>query len=346
MGRRLDTLVGSKSGPAGLATRMAVNAGHGHPGVRTPDPSVTVVIATRDRPKMLSDTLGAVRAALRIGDRIVVVDSASRSSDVRAIAEPGGATVLRCDRPGACLARNRGLREATTEIVAFTDDDCLPKSDWLHQLSAAFGRSPAPDFVTGRVLPIDIPPGRGQILLSVAVDGEPRTIMPGSDPSNMGHGANMAWRREVLAGIGGFDESLGPGAPFRAAEDHDVFWRALQEGFSGAFEPSAVVMHRQWRSRRQQLATSYAYGVGSGALAVKYRRMAHSASQPGRRLNWPQTLSLASTAIVWPHGITGPLNNLRKGYRAGVLVDLAMLAGGMNGLMRARAVPLSDGRYS
>ncbi|MGH9301412.1 MAG: glycosyltransferase family 2 protein, partial [Acidimicrobiales bacterium] len=130
-----------------------------------------------------------------------------------------------------------------------------------------------------------------------------------------------------------------------AAEDHDVVWRALRAGYSGCFEPEAVVSHRQWRSRREQLRTYYGYGVGSGALAMKRWRMrdaglqSHSVSRLG-------TLRQGMGDIVWPHGVIGPMKSIRNGYEMGVLVELAMLAGGIQGMMAARTTALCRERFS
>ena len=60
-------------------------------------PAVTVVVATRDRPVLLAQTLAAIRRSLQEQDRLVVVDSASRDRRVRAVAEASGAAVLHCD---------------------------------------------------------------------------------------------------------------------------------------------------------------------------------------------------------------------------------------------------------
>jgi GT2 family glycosyltransferase len=309
-------------------------------------PPVTVVIATRDRPEMLRDALGALRSALRKEDRVIVVDSASRDERTHIVAESFGAQVVRCDTPGTCRARNAGLRAAATDVVAFTDDDCLPDADWTSALGAAFARSPLPDFVAGRVLAEGERSGRAQAVLSTTEETERLQFLVGTDPSKIGHGANMAWRRVALEAIGGFDESMGPGTPFRAAEDHDVFWRALRAGCSGSFEPEAIVRHKQWRPRREQLRTCYGYGVGSGAFAMKRWRMDRPGAQETAALGWSDTLRRGMREIVWQHGVVAPIRSIRQGYEMGVLIELAMLAGGITGLIRARAAPLADGRFT
>ncbi|MHB1713138.1 MAG: glycosyltransferase family 2 protein, partial [Acidimicrobiales bacterium] len=161
----------------------------------------------------------------------------------------------------------------------------------------------------------------------------------------MGHGANMAWRRQVLEEIGGFDEGMGPGTPFRAAEDQDAFWRSLQSGGEGRYVPDSIVVHRHWRNRRQQLRTVYGYGIGSGALAVKRWRVdagdtTSPAALPVRSLVWDVQRLAARLAAK------RMTDHLRGGYEMGAVGELLFLAGLMRGSTGARRVTLSDGRFA
>src|SRR5262249_44961707 len=75
----------------------------------------------------------------RVPDQVVVVDNASRDDGrTRAVALAAGADYVREDRPGLDIARNRGVRAARGDIVAFTDDDVRLHPRWLERLTAAF----------------------------------------------------------------------------------------------------------------------------------------------------------------------------------------------------------------
>jgi glycosyltransferase involved in cell wall biosynthesis len=294
---------------------------------------ITVVVATRDRPAMLEHALGALSASLRAHDAAIVVDSASIDPAVRTVAERAGVHYLRCERPGTCLARNTGLAGAETDLVAFMDDDCLPEPGWIAALARAFADPSSPDFVTGRIESDERKHSRAQVALSLTTGDVPLTFEKGADPDAIGHGANMAWRRSVLSAIGGFDEQMGPGAPLRAAEDADVFWRALRAGFVGRFEPAAVVIHRQWRTRAAALRTSYSYGIGGGALAVKQARLSgDGAPAPSR------------SALAAPF-LEAIRANVRDRYEMGALVEAVRLAGALSGWRRSRSLALRDGRF-
>src|SRR5262245_11986459 len=113
-------------------------------------PSVTVVLCSRDRPEQLAEALPAVKASLGAADQLIVVDSASRGPETTGLAERLGVRCVRVERPGLARARNAGVREAATDVVAFTDDDCTPLDGWLDALREPF-RDPAVGFVTGAV---------------------------------------------------------------------------------------------------------------------------------------------------------------------------------------------------
>lgn len=271
-----------------------------------------VVICTRDRPALLERATDAARTALRPGDELVIVDSASRDPGaIERIAAAADARLVRCAKPGVSRARNAGAAATSVPLLAFTDDDCRPQAGWTAALERAFADSRT-GLVTGRILP-DRAGGRA---LSVLLDDQPRVLAAGDDPASAGSGANMAFRREAFVAVGGFDEEFGPGAHFRAAEDHELFWRVLRAGWVGRYTPDAVVVHEQWRGVGAFLAANVGYGVGSGALAAK---VASVDAVRGR--------ALLRAAFV-DNGIGRALTHLRTGYELGALASL-LTAGGV-----------------
>lgn len=239
------------------------------------------------------------------------------------------------------MARNVGWRAASTELVAFTDDDCLPDPRWLEAVVETFGKDPSVGFVTGQVVPEVPDRPRAWLHLSVTSRTEPATFGSGDDPTEVGHGANMAWRRSALEQIGGFDEALGPGTPLRAAEDVDAFGRLLHEGGTGAFNPESIVTHRQWRGRARQLRVYVGYGVGSGALLVKGWRLCSGDDVPRSRGG----VLRRGRELIWSHGLEGILHSVAQRYPMGVVAQLAMFAGTVLGVLRAYRLELVDGHF-
>lgn len=292
-------------------------------------PRVAVVVCSRDRPALLAATLAAVAPDLRPGDELCVVDSASTGDATRRAGEEMGATVVRCELPGASRARNAGTAATTAPIVAFTDDDCLPAPGWPAAVAAAFASRPVLGFATGMVKP----DREGGAPLSILLDTEPRSFSGAADPAPMGHGANMAVRRDAFDAVLGFDEVLGAGGPLHACEEKDLFWRLLRAGWEGRYEPEMVVTHRQWRTRAAALRTELRYGIGGGAFTAKVARLDGAA---GRRM-------LADR--LWRSGVALAWRDLRAGFEAGAAADLARAAGTAVGAVRAWRRPLTDGRF-
>lgn len=301
-------------------------------------PSVAVVVSTRDRPELLRGLVGAVSRLTRPPDHLVVVDSASVDPAVRRVAAEAGAEVVRSDLPGLGRARNAGLAVVREEVVAFTDDDCLPEPDWLTALLEAFAHPSRPDFVTGAVRADREPPRRAGLSVALAVDSDARVLGPTDDPRQFGHGANMAWRRQAITHLGGFDATMGVGSALRAGEDVDAWWRGVRAGMTGYFAPDAVVVHRQWRTRRSALRSYYGYGVGAGAVAVKrYRQAAATGKARARRDLARQLLLTEGLAPVW--------RSVRRGYQMAAVADALMFVGGLRGARLAGGLPIVDGHF-
>lgn len=297
--------------------------------------SLAVVVCTRDRPVMLADALSSVAASERPADALVVVDSASVDPRVGEVAASAGAHVVRCDEPGLGRARNAGIAElgGSSDLVAFVDDDCLVGRAWTSALEVAFAQPSAPDFVTGRVSTDVVERRRLWLGLSLVDEPEPRVLEAGDDVRSFGHGANMAFRSTALERIGGFDSLLGVGSPLRAGEDVDAFWRVLDSGGTGYYTPDAVIVHRQWRSRREMLRSYYGYGVGAGALVWKQ----HRAGKLTRR-------AMARMLLI-DEGLTPLYRSVRRGYQMAAVGDTVMLVGGVRGALRAGRLIVADGHF-
>jgi hypothetical protein len=290
---------------------------------------ISIVVCSRNRPDMLDRCLAAICAAMGPRDELVVVDSASRDAQTWQVAERYTDRVLRCGRPGLSRARNAGLRVASKQVVAFTDDDCRPAADWTRMLLRCF-EDPEVAFALGRVVAEAAP---GSAPASVHDVADARVIDASVPLERVGHGANMAFRRSELVAIGGFDEELGTGSRLHAGEDKDAIWRLLASGRTGRYEPAACVTHVQWRGRAAAVRLAYGYGQGWGALAAKARRADRDA---GERL-LRRGIGSAGLGQAW--------RDLRAGYQTGVLVSGSWTAGVLVGAWRGHRMPVRDGRY-
>ena len=171
-------------------------------------------------------------------------------------------TLIRTDNNGLSAARNRGMNAATGEIVAYLDDDAYPDPHWLTYLSSAFMRTEH----AGIGGPNIAPPGDGVIADCVAnAPGGPVHVMLSDEVAEHIPGCNMAYRREKLMSIGGFDPR------FRVAgDDVDVCWRLQEQGWTLGFAPSAVVWHHRRNSIKSYFKQQFGYARAEGLLADKW----------------------------------------------------------------------------
>lgn len=221
------------------------------PATAAPLPRVSVVICTRDRPGSLPVALEALCGQTRRDFELVVVDNAPRDSRTRRVVEtlaPGAVYVVE-PVPGLPRARNAGIRAASGDVVAFTDDDCRPIPSWIQTTARSFAADPALGCVTGPILPLELETpaqeamearggfNRGFLRRRHTLDDGDGPVHP-VQAWRFGAGGTMALSRACLDAIGGFDEALW------RSEDLDVFYRALRAGYALTFEPGTAVRHR------------------------------------------------------------------------------------------------------
>lgn len=243
----------------------------------------TFVVCTKQRSIELERCLSSFVSQLSTDDELVVIENSSSFSS-RDISLSYGARWLQEIKPGVAWARNRGYQEARNELVVYIDDDCVADRVWVKEILNSFAEK-STSVVTGSVLArepelaipylIDreYPFHRGW--LPATYKGTTGTIWSPFDVWRVGTGANMAWRKEALIGIGGFDPALGAGTPAGSCEDIDAFRRALQSGRTIHYQPSALVMHDHPRLMKdlQRMLTRYAITLGAhGAKATLEER--------------------------------------------------------------------------
>lgn len=250
-------------------------------------PHVTVVIATRDRADSLKPCLESLLVQTYRDMDIVVVDNAPSSSETFDLIEKVYAPLARVtyvleEKAGLARAHNAGVAAASGEIIAFTDDDVIVDPSWVAAIAANFALSARIGCVTGLILPAELETraqywterhgGFGKGLARKVFDplqGHRYGPLFPFATGAFGSGANMAFRRETLARMGGFDAALGAGTLARGGDDLSGFFAALQAGYQLVYEPGAIVWHHHRRSEDGMRRQAYGYGVGLGAYLTK-----------------------------------------------------------------------------
>jgi glycosyltransferase involved in cell wall biosynthesis len=232
---------------------------------------LSLVICTRNRAPQLEDSLQSL-TKLKYPDpwELVIVDNGStdKTQDViRAYRQSLVLNTVMEPKPGLGRARNRGWAMSKGEIVAFTDDDCYPASDFLSSVARCFEEDAGIGFIGGRILLHDPQDAR----LTIQEKDSKQTLRPGEFlPPGLIHGANFACRRAALESVGGFDERFGAGGLFASAEDTDILARMLASDWSGTYDPRPLVYHHhRRRTDSQGTGLGRQYDRGRGAFYSK-----------------------------------------------------------------------------
>lgn len=232
-------------------------------------PKATIAVCTRDRPEDLKRCLDGLVKLPDLGQEILIIDNCpSTDATQRIVAQYDNIRHVLEEKPGLNVARNRALKEASHEIVAFTDDDAVPDPGWLAALLKNFKDSRVSS-VTGLILPLELetkaqeefercsPMGKGYHRRVFDINENPPL-----SAGNIGAGANMALRRSIIELVGDFDEALDCGTPTKSGGDHEMFDRILSAGYQIIYEPEALCWHRHRRDWESLRKTYYGYGVG------------------------------------------------------------------------------------
>lgn len=224
---------------------------------------ISVIICTYNRCEDLSLALTSLAASnipAAVEWEVLVVDNNSKDRtkevvDSFVLRSPGRFRYIFEPRQGKSHALNSGIRAATGEVIAFTDDDVVVEPDWLSNLTqnirngncaGAGGRTLPPRTFTP---PEWLPQGGRYTLAPLALfdRGSDSCVLTDSPFGN-----NAAFRKSLFAKHGGFREDLGPqpnaGVP-QKSEDSEFGTRVLLAGEKLIYEGSAILYHAVPKTR-------------------------------------------------------------------------------------------------
>lgn len=242
-----------------------------------PEPlSCTLVICTYGRPTVVVGALDAVARLDPPPDELIVVDNDPAGSDLRRLVEAARGQYVAEPRRGLDRARTKALEHASCDLVAFTDDDCVPPPGWLGRVSAAF-RDPSIAAVTGPAFAFEMRT-RSQLRFELeggftrefqATTWDLRMLSPLA-AGRVGAGANMTFRRAALDRIGTpFPPELDAGTVTESGGDMYALYRLLAAGERVVHDPATYVRHRHREDPASLHRTFRGYGVGLSACLAK-----------------------------------------------------------------------------
>lgn len=174
-------------------------------------------------------------------------------------------------KQGANHARNRGIKEAGGNILAFTDDDVSADKDWIKELCAAFNEYPDASAVAGRAIPIfegGRPSWLSDRLLPYYGDTQFGSKMRYLKFPEFPFGLNMAFRRKCLQKVGFFNPKLGRiDTRLLSHDEKETFYLMDRLQLKTLYTPHAVIRHMIPRARtRKRWLISRSYWQGASQV--------------------------------------------------------------------------------
>jgi glycosyltransferase involved in cell wall biosynthesis len=254
-------------------------------------PAVSVITPTKNRLKLLCETIDSVQAQSFESWEHIIVDDGSDDGTAeevlqRASADPRIRYIRRsCEKRGANVCRNIGISESRAEFIIFLDSDDLLMPDCLARRIALMERNHDLDFLTFQTEAFENTPGDIRKIWAADLQGDDLLRFLFFELPWMITGP--IWRRSSLLRVGMFDEALlswqdvdlhvrtiATGAKYlRFAEvDHHVRWQ---------FEPTKTSIEQR-RSPRHLKAT--------GAILEKIERLVRE----GPGMTWTRQRAICS----------------------------------------------------
>ena len=244
---------------------------------------VSIIICTKNRADGLAPCLNSIKHAFQEAKHknteIIIVDNASTDNTQEILTHwqeecPLTTFIIYEAQKGISAARNAGIKQATGDIILFTDDDCHLSPSYITEALEYNKKDTGPTIRSGSVylgdktdLPITI-----KIVKEIACWKKPENSE--KEANLLGRaliGCNIMINRKALDAIGLFDTNLGAGTQCRAAEDSDYFYRAYLTGVKLESVPDLAVYHYHGRKKiEEKIKLLQNYAIGNGALIIKY----------------------------------------------------------------------------
>lgn len=296
--------------------------------------SVSVVVVSRGRPEALKRALTGIAQLAYANFEVIVVADAAGGEAARTLSFADQVKVLTFEETNISAARNLGIAAAAGEVVAFIDDDAVPEPGWLFHLMAPFEDATvmaAGGHVRGRN-------GISMQWRAQAVDRtahatplalaskRPVVLWPQGGRAIKTEGTNMAFRRDLLAEIGGFDPA------YRYYLDEtDLNLRMAARGVATAVVPLAEVHHGYLENtQRTNGRVPRDLSEIGASMAVFLRKFCETteAKLVWRQFRRQQRLRLLhhmTRGDTMPGDVGRLMRGLDRGYSEGLARGLALL---------------------
>lgn len=214
--------------------------------------SVSIIVPTFNGAARIGNCLEALLPqTVAIDAEILVVDDGSTDDTAVVVSRYSGLRLISQANAGPAAARNRGALEAKGGIILFTDDDCVPTSNWLAAMTEPF-EDPDVVGVKGAYRTRQ----KALVARFVQADYEDRYRLMATLPDiDFVDTYAAAFRRDRFLEMNGYDTTF----PVACAEDIELSYRMSERGWKMKFVPAAIVYHKHPDTLRLYLKKKYKF---------------------------------------------------------------------------------------
>ncbi|MBD3340606.1 MAG: glycosyltransferase [Candidatus Lokiarchaeota archaeon] len=234
--------------------------------------TISIVAPTHNRVKMLKRLLKSIENLASAPKEVIIVNDGSTDHTSEFLEKwqrnRHSFIPIKFNLPfsrGPSVARNIGIQLASSDAIAFTDDDCIVASSWLKAIKKSqFWEYKKIAGIGGRVFHFrkDViseyysyhrilePPKYNQYLVT----------------------ANACYLRKALFDVNGFDESH----RYPGGEDNGLSFKLANQGYQFGFEKNMIVFHDYRTSLLSFFKTFFRYGKGCAEISYKYLKQKSS----------------------------------------------------------------------
>lgn len=222
----------------------------------------SVIVCTRNGGKRLTACLDSIAQLKYDNFETLVINDGSSDNTRKLLEQRDDVRSFHLDRAGLSAARNYGAEQATGEILAFTDDDCIVDPYWLSELSRMY-ETTEHEAVGGPNL--SPKPSSLSLALTTAAPGAPTHVMLTDTLAEHLPGCNLTVRKSAFTKVGGFDPIFET-----AGDDVDFCWRLRDAGYTLGFTGVAFVWHHRRSTIWKYLKQQKGYGKAEALLFKKH----------------------------------------------------------------------------
>lgn len=233
------------------------------------DFTVSIIIPVKNGEKTLATLLESLAQIDYDREKLqfLVIDGKSTDKTIDIVKRYPFVQLITQNGDGLNAARNSGVRNSKSEIIAFTDSDCVVTRDWVKSIvenfsdpeigciggsTKGFNGDTISNYADNSVMPVLRIFKRREILDSIKL------------LQRFPAGCNMAFRHEALEEIGGFDENIKYGF-----DEDDAAERVCKAGYKMVLDPNCLILHKHRSSLRELLGQTFGYGRGIGLILKK-----------------------------------------------------------------------------